>query len=468
MTSPPTNPHKTAARLKRLNRHYAALERRWTSEESTRYENYVVPNGNSQAPVHRWFHMKEAFSDQLLSLVVHDVGLTNRPHLSVLDPYCGTGTTGVALAGMVRGRALASARFLGVEANPFLQLAASAKMDAIVSPPRHFRRTAGQIAAEALRETGRRKDAPLLSTFHRSDYFPVANLQELLKLRAAAKRILESEEPSLSNLVRLCLGASIEASTYLRRDGRALRFEPTKKIRRPIDEFLRRVSMIEEDLPLEGARVNSNIVLGDARKTDPYRGATKKVDLCLFSPPYPNNIDYTEVYKLEAWLLGLIESEEAFADQRRRTVRSHPSLKFADAYEYSKGSHADEMDALLEPILNAVPPEDRYTAARRRVVRGYADDLLVSLMHVRKLMKGRASLVYVVGNSVHGAGAGAFVIASDLIIARLAELAGFSVERLEIARRPRRRGHASPYLRETVVFTRARNDLPQSGRRKAI
>jgi DNA modification methylase len=38
-------------------------------------------------------------------------------------------------------------------------------------------------------------------------------------------------------------------------------------------------------------------------------GESADFDLILTSPPYPNNIDYSEVYKLELWLLGFIDKQ---------------------------------------------------------------------------------------------------------------------------------------------------------------
>jgi hypothetical protein len=218
--------------------------------------------------------------------------------------------------------------------------------------------------------------------------------------------------------------------------------------------------MVADDLPSERTRMSGSVVLGDARTSMPFVGG-RKAQLCLFSPPYPNNIDYTEVYKLELWLLGLIETQAAFAEQRRQTVRSHPSLKFEDRYRYESLAFSSQVERILAPLLDAVPEGNRYTGARRRLIRGYADDLLASLTHIRARLSFGSPLVYVVGNSVHGVGNETFVIAADVLIAALAELAGFSIDRVEIARRPRRRRVASPFLRESVVFARAVR-LPES------
>jgi hypothetical protein len=78
-----------------LERHYRALSERWPVSHSGDYELLVTPNGNNDAPVHRWFHMKEAFSKDLLRRVVKDLALADRSKLRVLDPFVGSGTSAV-------------------------------------------------------------------------------------------------------------------------------------------------------------------------------------------------------------------------------------------------------------------------------------------------------------------------------------------------------------------------------------
>jgi len=88
------------------------------------------------------------------------------------------------------------------------------------------------------------------------------------------------------------------------------------------------------------------------------------------------------------------------------------------------------------------------------MIRGYADDMLSTLKTAYDRMDMGAFLVYAVGNSLHGGTGAKFVIAADLLIARLAELAGFRVESIDVARYLKRRGVVSPFLRESVVFVR--------------
>lgn len=62
--------------------------------------------------------------------------------------------------------------------------------------------------------------------------------------------------------------------------------------------------------------------------------------------------------------------------------------------------------------------------------------------------------MYVVGNSVHGTAEDPVMIASDVMLGRLAELAGFEVEVVLVARDLPRRRTASRFVRESVVVLR--------------
>jgi hypothetical protein len=198
------------------------------------------------------------------------------------------------------------------------------------------------------------------------------------------------------------------------------------------------------------------VIHGDGRLCAGIDGRFEPFDLVVYSPPYPNNIDYTEVYKLENWLLGFIGDQSSFVEQRMKTVYSHPSVLRPDPLP-SRQLTAAENDAALrviEPVLTFVP-KDRYSEGRRRMLRGYARDMLLTLKSARPRLAANGRLVYVVGNSVHGAPPSQFVVAADLIIAELAVAAGLTVDRIEVARRLRRRHSASRFLRESIVSLRA-------------
>ena len=50
------------------------------------------------------------------------------------------------------------------------------------------------------------------------------------------------------------------------------------------------------------------------------------VDLAVFSPPYPNSFDYTDVYNLELWALGYLRNSMENTELRKATLRSHVQI----------------------------------------------------------------------------------------------------------------------------------------------
>ena len=436
---------------KALQRHYRRLQARFPLEESGQYRSLVVPNGNACAPVHRWFHLKEAFSSDLLRQVIADTRLQDQSSLRVLDPFAGAGTTAVSLANLTAQRALRRVTFYGFECNPFIQLVGAAKLTAMQAPSKTFGRLARKVAAAAYRGKVQAPPIPDLATFHNDSYFDGKDLDLLLQLRAAID--LEASSGAKQGdvtLARLCLAATVEPVSSLRRDGRALRFVPAKIRARPILNFLAHAERVEMDMPVERVPVHGRIHLGDGRSMCGV-AARPTFDLVIFSPPYPNNIDYTEVYKMEAWLLGMFEDASAFKSQRLKTVHSHPSTR-----REAEDTEPRYVTDVVAPILDAVP-DDRYALKRRAMISGYARDMAQTLESAWDRLRPGADLVYVVGNSLHGNEDQGFIIATDLIMAEMASRQGYIIERINVARRLRRRHSESPFLRESIVFAKRPN-----------
>lgn len=437
----------------RLHRHYAALAARYsTVDRRADYGRLVVPNGNSAEPFHRWFHLKEAFSSRLLGRVVKDGALSENEHLLLLDPFSGGATT--LLSGLLGSPGWSgTATGIGVERNPFLRFVAATKLAAAgADGPKTAAALTGAAAAVSAAAVGRGSapSVPDQATLRNRRHYPPATLRRLLRMRAAAEAL---EAGLVRDLVLLGVATALEPAGYLRRDGRALRYDAD---RTPLDAqtaFLNRVAIMTRDLITNlPSGSTGRVIDGDARELAGCEDA-RGFDLALFSPPYPNNIDYTEVYKTEGWLMGLYDDAHAFRAQRLSTLRSHPSITFPDVFAYTARADANEVEALITPLLAAVPA-DRYTKGRTQMIRGYVDDMLQVFQRCGGLAGPKSRLVFVVGNSAHGSGEGRFEVAADLLLARVAELAGWRVEEIRVARDLGRRGPGSELLRESAVSLR--------------
>jgi hypothetical protein len=440
----------------RLDRFYSSIEQSLSIVDSPDYGLLVVPNSNHLMPVHRWFRVKESFSSGLLARVLKDVDVNISDDLRLLDPYAGVGTSCVSAADLVADGEFRRAAAYGVEANGFLHLVASTKLRTLQGPPARFPSFVKKLRRAVLSRRGAAPDPPALSTFHVPAYFDKSELGQLMRLKHAIDNAEASGADSLEvALARVCLGASIEPIGNLRRDGRTLRY--IEKPFRPtaLRAFERQASLVCDDLPDSGVAVSGRVALGDGRGLSALSPRLRPFNLILFSPPYPNNIDYTEVYKLENWLLGYITDSKTFVQQRMQTVYSHPSVLRADPLPSGllSDQENEQLSSLLEPLVGSVP-QDRYAEGRRRMIRGYVVDMLLTLRASLQRLADNGAIVYVVGNSVHGQGSQQFIIAADLLIAEVANIAGLVVERISVARHLRRRSVRSPYLRESVVVLR--------------
>ncbi len=65
------------------------------------------------------------------------------------------------------------------------------------------------------------------------------------------------------------------------------------------------------------------LLRGDARQLV---GGIEPLDLAVFSPPYPNSFDYTDVYNVELWTLGYLDSPAKNTALRKQTLRSHVQI----------------------------------------------------------------------------------------------------------------------------------------------
>lgn len=431
--------------------HYDKLERRYRPRSQPDYERLVTAADNFDEPIHRWFHMKEAYSAVLLRRLLKDLQLDDAASLRVADPFAGSGTTLVTALQWGAEGDERQVSVIGTEINPFLHLLSATKVDALTLSDEKraaVARAFESAAVVALSFGGPTPRTPDLQAFRNRDYFPRRQLSDLLRLRAGVEAL--NNDDLVRRLLLVALGSVVEPASRLRRDGRALRYVPEKT---PVEVpmvFARNVKKMASDIRLSTKGGIGDVRLADGRVSLPSDDGD--VDLAVFSPPYPNNIDYTEVYKVEAWLLGLIDSQAAFKDQRRSTMRSHPSIRWGLRTDELPKGISRKLDALVAPVLSAVPC-DRYAAGRREVIRGYVTDAALVFLHLKGSLAPSGRVVYVVGNSRHGNSIGSVTIAADLLLARTAEHCGFQLDRFIEARRLWRRGD-SHLLRESVVVLR--------------
>ena len=410
----------------------------------------VVASGNDEQPIHRWFKLKESFSPKLLAEILKRIYPAGFPKsLSILDPFVGVGTTLLAAEQLARDEAGVAVQVTGVERNPFILFAAKTKamwrqidFDQLLS--------AGSDAIEESVASG--IELPPLSSITTGRCITRHVSKRLLAIQRC---IRQHTNEATQNALLLGLAAGIEPLSKIRKDGRALRIvERSHPTVRAV--LYGKWSQICSDCRASAAAkpvpsFGMSVVSGDGRDLPGAGIADGTVDLVFTSPPYPNNIDYTEVYKLELWLLGFVRSGAEFLALRKTTFRSHPTCAAPNPpAEFGAQLGTGTLQGLLGPVLERAKAQPW----RHRLFEGYFSDMLRALAGCYRCLRAGGHAVFVVGNSLHGGGDSAYLVPTDLVIADMARGLGFETTEVIIARNLRRRLSGNHFLRESIVVMR--------------
>lgn len=416
-------------------------------EQSNNLSNYVKANGNCSLPIHRWFRFKEGFSGNLLEYVLTSFKWDSEK-LHLLDPFCGGGTS--LVSSMILQEKGWNISSTGVEVNPFLCFVAKTKCNSMSYCPELLLKKGKQILEQKF--DLKNYDIPALTTIQRSDVFPTQTLKKILEIRS---KIEEFGCKKTYYPLLLGLAQSLEEVSGIRKDGRALRLTgeiPDVDIE---DVLYSHWKEIAEDInwlreKKNSANLTPSVIEGDGRTLKKI-SKNSTFDLIFYSPPYLNNIDYTEVYKIELWMLKFITSYQDFRSLRLKTFRSHPSVKFPEVYSFIKDKRMELFNNEIKKLI-AVIPKDKNYKWRVRLIFGYFDDIYVSLLSQKRILKKHGKIVIVVGNSLHGSGSETFIVATDLLITRIAFLLDLKVEGIIKARNLKRRRCNSNFLRESIII----------------
>src|SRR6266566_3335855 len=301
-------------------RTYRRLEREMPVEAASSFERLVVPGVNERLPVHRWFRFKEGFSADLLRTVLESLSLSGRNNLRILDPFCGVGTTLVGSQELCKTKNVTA---IGIERNPLIRFVAKTKVRWPDMDPDVIIEVGNRILKA---DCSPKVQFPRLSSLTTGRCMSRHVARRLLAIRDSIRS--DGNSPNHDALI-LGVAACVEQLSKVRKDGRALRL--VTKNRQLINDVLQTkwreiasdVRFFKETVPHAPI---PHVILGDGRAVTKHGIEESSIDLTLTSPPYPNNIDYSEVYKLELWLLGFVNDQEEFLQLRRSTFRSHPTI----------------------------------------------------------------------------------------------------------------------------------------------
>ena len=373
--------------------------------------------GAEKLPFQTWHHFKEAFAPELVARAVKE---SRREIRTCLDPFGGSGTTALAC------------QFLGirpstVEVNPYLADLIEAKLTSYDGDA--LARSLGRIikSAQDVKSNIRRFDGlpPTFIQSSRSERW-IFNKTVAGRLGAYLDAIDNLRDVAHRRFFRALLGGMLVTVSNIIINGKGRRYRRRWDERAISTAYIDRIfrerahkAVIEVHSYRHRRECDYDLYRGDCRTV---LKDIPGVDLAVFSPPYPNSFDYTDVYNIELWMLGYLSDSGENRDLRQSTLCSHVQIK----REYPE---APSESQLLTKTLRRLTKsrEELWSPWIPQMVGAYFHDMKTVMHDLYPSLAERAEMWMVVGDSRY---AGVHISTAD-ILAELAPELGYDVIKLE-------------------------------------
>lgn len=346
-----------------------------------------------------WQRFKEAFAPELIERAVASSGIKVS---RVLDPFGGSGTTALA------------AQFLGVvpvigEVNPFLADLIEAKLTRydITALHQDVEQFVYQVGAISHLAADFDLMPPGVSFLPATFVEPGVKgrwlfSKELFHIYAACLRLADGiTDPAHRRLLRVIVGGTLVGQSNVRISGKGRRYRNGWLERQtfPEEAVSAIVAATREALAdIEYYNVRAEpafqLLRGDSRELI---ASVDEVQLAVFSPPYPNSFDYTDVYNIELWVLGYLTNMQENRDLRLATLSSHVQIKRDFAPE---PGGSETLVRTLEALkLDATK---LWSPHLPTMVGAYFADMLTVMSNVSERLSPGGQIWMVVGDSRYG------------------------------------------------------------------
>lgn len=376
-------------------------------KELVQWHDWVTPRDLRSTPIHDWFVFPHSFSNSLVKALFSEWGLSAKD--SVLDPFCGAGTTLVT----ARDGGIPA---IGYDLSPLGVMITQTKiarydLAKIEDTWCKLRRRMKGSIAEIL---GR--DYPALVT----DAIPKDALSRLDHIRTGIRKCAPTAR--VRRFFHLALLAilpefskAVASGGWLKWEDRTIDEEAVfGEYQKQAEKMLRDVD--EYDTPPHGAW---EAEIADARALPHEEPIFTAV---ITSPPYPNRHDYTRVFGVEL-LFGFLDEEDT-KELRYQTIHSHPEARpnRQDLAEYACPVALDEtIQRVSERASDKRVP---------RLIDGYFKDMYLCLREMQRVCLDGAMIAMVVGNAqYHG-----IPVLVDDHIAEIGETLGLQCQEIRVVR----------------------------------
>lgn len=429
---------------------YRELETRFNvvypESANATYESILNYSTEKENPFQRWYRYKEGFSIQFIEKIVSEYGCS--PKGVLLDPFAGSGTTILAANRM-------GYKGIGFEVNPFSFYLFSVKQDSYSQEDiDSFSYWYKEILNEVKNGEYEEYQLPLLSISGK--VFQKDAEKSMMSIKTKISKLPECKAKKLLKLGWL---ACIEELSDYRKAGNGLKKRKTVK---PIivDEedvigrLQKQYEYMAEDLKdVKRDNTLTNDIYNKSCLDFAKIVGNECVDGIIFSPPYANCFDYTEIYKLELWFGDFVSDYSDLKVLRNSSLKSHLNVKYQDSLLETGISE------IFDERLEKVKKGDLWDKRIPLMLQGYFADMFNVIDNCFKSLKKGGFCAIVVGNSAYSG----VVVPTDLILADYANKIGFDVDKIEVDRyiitssqQYEKTKSEGKYLRESVVCLKKR------------
>lgn len=401
--------------------------------------------GVGNVPFQRWFKFKEAFSPKF----VHDVIQRSSIEVkNILDPFGGSGTT--ALTSQLMG-----IKPTTIEVNPFLADLIESKLtsynsESLIDDWSYVMKIVDiQTPDLALLY----KSAPKTLYHNNEELRWIFNKEIIYRIAQYRESFEKIEKKENKNLLKVLLGAILIPFSNVLINGKGRRYRKNwQSLTYSTDSFDAALHQKVDDAIFDIVRYSRtkseeyHLFRGDSRKLI---SEVETSDLVLFSPPYPNTFDYTDIYNVELWALGYLNDSEDNKMLRSNTLRSHVQIKMSSSprpISSTLSETLDKLDGKRKELWNKNIPD---------MISYYFHDINLIMTESMRILENNGMAVIVIGDSRYSD----IKIDTTKITCELAKEIGFTIKDLQeirIMKSSAQQGWAKN-LSETAIFLEKNN-----------
>lgn len=382
--------------------------------------------------IHDWYRFVYAYSDQIITGLVDEFGITQDD--LVIDPFNGTGTTTLAAKKL-------GIDAIGTDTSPASVLSARVKtnwdieLDEFRERRSELLSTIQPIFKQISSEGNTTLDSFGDSTsevidlskydFSEPEKIPKGWLSEKprKKMEVLRHHVEEMTDDEVKDLFCLAMIAILPEDVGNVRFGPEATRDRKQEGDKDVYSILKKkLDKMEQDLEqvqeaIECGKVGlgeTEILRADARNfTDTLRSESRllnsdkhegEVDYLITSPPYPAEHDYTRNQRLELIWLGVCDDNKDLQKIKKMNIRSHTKNIYVadDEGERTNIRENGRIDAIVTEMENIIDKENishGFGQYYPRVIEEYFAGMLHHFEQVYDLMADGGKAVYVVGDS---------------------------------------------------------------------